>query len=308
VAPGHPHHLRLPSVAEERLHRLSEYHLAGRVPEAVHIVEACQIHQRVEHPADADRVVTDRRLESVGCDHERHVHGGLVEQVAVLRFAVIAEPLAVVARDHDGGRAGAGAAHVPLERLHQPADLGIHGGDLAEIRPIAVTASEWLFWRVRRMRIEVVDPQQQRLRRRLGQVSERTIGRFARRALDLPRRLLVVVHVEPPGETKTARKDIRRDERRRTVARLLEPLGDDGMCRGEEPAVFVDAVPAGIQPRHHRRVRRQCLRRRRVRLAEADPPRRDGIEGRGLHPDGLRPDCVGSGGIEGDEEDGGRRP
>ena len=40
--------------------------------------------------------------------HQWHVHRRLIEQVAMLRLAMIAEPLPVIGSDNDGDRTGRG--------------------------------------------------------------------------------------------------------------------------------------------------------------------------------------------------------
>ena len=78
----------------------------------------------------------------------------------MLYLAVIAQPLAVIGDNDDRLRPGRSR----LESLNQPSQLLIHRGDLAEIWLERVTAAEWLRRRVGCVRIEVVHPQEERLR------------------------------------------------------------------------------------------------------------------------------------------------
>ena len=89
--------------------------------------------------------------------HQRHVHRRLIEQVAVLRFAVVAEPLAMIAGDnHRRLRAPR------FEGLRQAPELLVDGGDFAEVG-CGVAGPERRRRFVRRVGIEVVDPEEQRL-------------------------------------------------------------------------------------------------------------------------------------------------
>ena len=97
------HDLRLPAVLEKRLHRLAEDDLvvrcgAGCAP--------------APSPAQSRMVWKTRRVltgvsltpgVTPGPDHhQRHVHRRLIDQIAVLRLAMIAEPFAMIADDdHD---------------------------------------------------------------------------------------------------------------------------------------------------------------------------------------------------------------
>ena len=154
------------------------------------------------------------------------------------------------------------------------------------------------------MGIEVVDPEKERLRGRLAEVGERPIGRLARRAFDLPCRQRVVVDVEAARESEPPREDERRDEGRGAVAGVLQSSGDDRVCVGKMPRVLVHAVPAGIEPGHHRTVRGQRLRRGRVRLAEAPAASRERVERGRLDAPRLRADRVGARRVERHEQDG----
>ena len=227
------------------------------------------------------------------------MHRRLVDQVAVLRLAVIAEAFAVVADDHDRVRPG----RALLERRDESAELLVHRGHLAVIRRRGVPRPVGLGRDVRRVRVEVMHPREHRLRRRRLPGRNRTIGRLTGRAFHRARRQHVVVGTEPAREAEASRQHERRHERRRRVAGRCEPLGGDGVSGGQRARVLVQPVSGRVQPGEHRRVRRQCLWRRRIRLHETSPARRDRGERRGLDASRARPDRVGAGGIERDEED-----
>ena len=116
---------------------------------------------------------------------------------------------------------------------------------------------------------------------------------------------LVVVHVESAREAEAPRQDERRDERGRRDSRPpARRSASTGLAADSVPRVLVNAVARRVQARHHRRVRRQRLGHRRVRLAEprVRGPRR-ALNAGVLTPDGLRADGVGPCRIERDEQD-----
>ena len=86
-APVERHHLRLPPVIEERLHRLGHDDLALQL-----LTE-----DDVKNPARADRRVVGP---DPGSEYQkRDVFRRLIEQIAVLQLAMIAQPFAVIAND-----------------------------------------------------------------------------------------------------------------------------------------------------------------------------------------------------------------
>ena len=93
------------------------------------VLEAGPVERRVKDAACADRLVDGRRTDARPDDHERHVHRRLVEQMAVLRFAVIAETLAVIAGDDRSRRPVPRASKACVRR---PSCSSI-GGDFAEV-------------------------------------------------------------------------------------------------------------------------------------------------------------------------------
>ncbi len=175
MPPGDGHHLRLPAVLEKRFHRFADDDLGDRVPKAERLGRAGPVEQRVEDAPGADGGVVDARRHS-GPDHDqRHAHRGLIEQIAVERLAVVAETLAVIADDDDAGRAG----DALLERGHEPAELRVHRGHFAQVRLAREPAAVGLRRRVGIVRVEVVDPEEERLGGLLCQVRDGGVGRFA---------------------------------------------------------------------------------------------------------------------------------
>ena len=124
-------------------------------------------------------------------------------------------------RDRPRPRWRRGPAACCSNGCDQAPELLVHRRDLAEVRPRREAAAERLGRRVRRVRVEVVHPQEQRLRRsRRGQVARarRSVVSRADRSAR-PVRQRVVVDVEAAREPEAARQHEGRDERGRAVAR-----------------------------------------------------------------------------------------
>ena len=155
------HHLRLPPVGEERLHGLAEDDLRPAAAEAVRRSEARPVQDRVEDPPRADRRVAHARRDARPDEQEGDVHRGLVEEVPVLGLAVVAEPLAVVADDHD--RDAAPLTCCSNARTRRPSCSSIAATSPRYGR-LRVAAAERLGRGVGSVRVEVVDPEKQRLR------------------------------------------------------------------------------------------------------------------------------------------------
>src|SRR5262245_5362414 len=82
--------------------------------------------------ADADWRVDDFRADAGAKHEQRNVDGRLIQQVAMLRLVVIAEPFAMIP-GNDDGRLSALLRAVLLERLDEATELLIHCRDLPEI-------------------------------------------------------------------------------------------------------------------------------------------------------------------------------
>ena len=98
----------------------------------------------------------------------------------MLRFAVIAETFAVVGNDDDRTR----ASHGLLERLEQSPELLVHRRDFAKVRLTRVLRAVRLGRRVRRVRIVVMDPQEEWVRGRRAQFADSRVGGVFGGALD----------------------------------------------------------------------------------------------------------------------------
>ena len=225
----------------------------------------------------------------------------------MLRLAVITQPLTVIACDNNRGRATT-SCNPRLKRLHETAQLLIHCRHFRAVRVFRVTAAIRLGWFVRRMGIEVMHPHKQRLlASRLRQMRQRSVSRLTRRALCPSARQLIVVHIEPEGESEPPSEHKRRHKGRRAITGGLERLGHHRMRGRKESRVLVDAVATRVRAGHHRTVRRQRLWHSRVRLREHAPASGQSVERRRLHPNRARSDRVGARGIKRDEQDGGPR-
>jgi hypothetical protein len=206
------------------------------------------------------------------------VHGRLVDQVAVLSLTVIAEPLAVVGDDRHRDR----TRRVPLEGLSQFPQLFVHRGHLTKIRCRAVGASKGLGRRVRRVRIEVVDPEEQRLLCTACEERDGTIGCLSGGTLRPPDGQLVVVGIESTRQPEPPGQDERRHKGGGSVPGRLQTFGKHRMCGREITGVLVHAVAGRVESGHHRAVRRECLGHGCVRLSEPLPSRGEGVECRRL--------------------------
>jgi hypothetical protein len=152
-----------------------------------------------------------------------------------------------------------------------------------------------------------VHPQEDRLWTvGLREMREHGVGRLFRGAFGSIAGEPVVVDVESAREPEAPRQGERRDECRGAIAGLLQPFGRHRQRDRKVARVLVDAVPGRIEAGHHRAVRRQRLRNRRVRLPEAQPSRGNRVERRRLDARGVRTDRVGARRVERHEQD--RRP
>ena len=214
-------------------------------------------------------------------------------------LAVVAEPLAVIARDDDRN----GSPGALLERPHQAPELLVHRRDFAEVRARPVAASKRLGRGVRVVRVVVVHPEQHWLRFGLLQIGDGPVGGLLGRALG---RELVVVQVEAAREAEAPRQHEARHERRGSVAGLAEPLRQQWVAAGQGAGVLVHAVAGRVEARQHRRVRGKRLGHRRVRLAKPQASARERVERRRLDSRCVRADRVRARRVERHEQD--RRP
>ncbi len=153
------------------------------------------------------------------------------------------------------------------------------------------------------MRLEEVDPEEDRLATLAAEPRERAVRGLGGGALRAPARQLVVIRFESTREPERAGQRIGRHEGRRAIAVLPERLRRDGMVGREIPRVLVNSVASGIQPGQHGGVRGEGLRSRGIGVAEPQASRREGVEGGRLRPFRLGPDRVRARSVEGDEKD-----
>jgi hypothetical protein len=115
----------------------------------------------VIHAPRAHGCIADGVLRNAGThDDERHVHGGLIQQASVLRFAVLAECFTVIADDDNRVRRAYGF----VERTAQTGHLAVHEVDLPDIALPRRLAGTSVRRSVRRVGIVVVDPEETGLR------------------------------------------------------------------------------------------------------------------------------------------------
>ncbi len=293
------HHLGLPAVGEEGLHRLPEDDLRPGAAEAVLIAERSPVEDRVEDAAGADRRVAHARRDAGADDDEGDVHRRLVDEVAVLGLAVVAEALPVIGREHHRDR----PRRPLLEGRDEAPQLLIHGRHLAQVGRLRVAGTEGLRRLVGGVRVEIVHPGEPGLRGSPVEPGEGPVGRLPGAPLGPPGREVVVVVLEPPGEAEAARQNEARDEGGGVVPGGPEPLREKGVLRAEVAGVLVDTVPRREEAGEQGGVGGQRLGNRRVGLAETEAPRRERIEGRRLDPSRLGADRIGTRGVERDEQD-----
>ena len=176
-------------------------------------------------------------------DDQRHPDGRLVQQQAVLVFAVLTETFAVIGCYHDVGLVGAAGVVQPRG---QPADQGVGPGDLTDVRPVGVSRPEGLGRIVRGVRIVQVHPHEERggvvlSGPRQGGVDDLRSGTLQAAQKDrslLGQLEIVEVAVEPLGQAPARVKDESSDEGAGAVAGLLEALGQGlQLFRGDVGAV-----------------------------------------------------------------------
>ena len=157
-------------------------------------------------------------------------------------LAVLAERLAVIAHHDDPALLGADAR---LERFDQPAELGVHGGDLGQVRRVgrgAEARAVRLRRLVRLVRVVVVHPEEERPAILAREVVESARGGRGRRALVGAGIELVVVDLEPALEAELAVERKTRDERGGRPPGGTQPLGGQLDAPVVAAAVLVHAV------------------------------------------------------------------
>ncbi len=247
------------------------------------------------------------RLRLVGhLDDERHVHGVVVEEDAVLFLAVVAEPFTVIRHEEDRRLP---VQLLALERVQQPADhlvvvrhLLVVRGEAGERRPLHVRA------------VHVVQVQEQEEARRalavepllgrrfrVGAVAPDVAHRRARRG----RGHVGVEEVEPLADARVGAQHERRHDAAGGEPALVEQAGQRlGVRLQDETEVVADAVLEGELAGQHRGVRRQRLRRLRVGVIEHDAVVREGVDVRGVAVRvAVDRKVIGPQRVDGDEDD-----
>ena len=170
--------------------------------------------------------------------HERHVDRRLIQQRPVLRFAVIAEPFAVIGDDDDRRRSGRRRDRTPATSRPSCSSIAATSPRYGVRRVLRAVR---LGRRVRRVRIVVVHPQEERLRRRRAELARAPRRSCLSRSARPDRRgALVVVPIESAREAKSPGEHERRHERGGAVARLMELFGEHGPIGRHVPRVFVE--------------------------------------------------------------------
>jgi hypothetical protein len=259
----------------------------------------------------------------------------------VLEPAVLAEPFAVIGRDrHDGrplavvhrrveqrGERVVGVEHLAVVAADQLLELrGRDARQLAAVernddrrRALAEDGGRY----VRRVRIEVVHEEEERLRRG-REPAPRRVGRRGRAAVEAAEALgapegagiglglaerrarlgelgVVVIEAARPAEARIEHEA--RDEAGGRIAVAAEDLGERRHARRERLAVAQQAVALRLVAGEERRVARRGGGRRRVRALEHDALAREPVEGRRRERTAVGAERVGAERVDGDEHD-----
>ena len=151
------------------------------------------------------------------------------------------------------GNKRAAAGPRALQVVQQDADLRVDEGDLAIVRPLAESCLERVGRLVWRVRIEEVDPQEQRPLGDTGILAQPRVDggdRLVRAPFDRGRtrriaaaRESIVVPLESAGEAESPLQRKSGDERLRSVPAITKSIGERRNGASEnEPDVVVDAV------------------------------------------------------------------
>ncbi len=203
-------------------------------------------------------------------DHERHPDGFVVEEDAVLVLAVIAEAFAVIGEKDD--RRGV----VEAFRSQKPEQLAEVLVGVLDLAVVGAGGGEFGRGRIRRVRLVGVDEQKELRRRLTSEPADRVQHRGLARPLQLAERhvggggrQLIVERVEAAVESDLPAEHVRRHEAGGCVAGVLEAVLQELLIFPDgEPDVVAHAVFERQLPGQDRRVRRQRLRRVRVRTLE----------------------------------------
>ncbi|MFO0980811.1 MAG: hypothetical protein U1E76_03515 [Planctomycetota bacterium] len=180
-----------------------------------------------------------------------------------------------------------GVAQRALQRCEHVAHLGVHRRDLPLVGAAREARPERLERLVREVRIEVVDPGEERRSRAREPLEEFCRGGAAAPLVQRAsvvggavRRQAIVV-IESLIEPELRLEHERRDERSGVVAGSLQRLGHgDVLGREPEQAVVAHAMLVRVEPGEDRGMRRRGQRTRGVRVLEAHAARCQPIDHR----------------------------
>ena len=173
----------------------------------------------------------------------------------------------MIAHDHDDG-----VAHeiVGVEIRQQAAHLGVHEGNLADVRMPRVSRLERLRRIVRRVRVVEMHPPEEARgagaiepgERLIGDLIAGTVDAAERERLVLAEIEVVEIGLETLRDAPLVVEDVRADESARREAERLQALGQRGLALIEkEAAVVANAVRRRQLAGEDRRMRRERQRR-----------------------------------------------
>ena len=205
----------------------------------------------------------------------------------MLLLPVLIQPFAMVGEQHDRG---AIVDPLPLQVVEELADDRVRRGDLAVVRRARVLAAKFGSRRVRRVRLEEVEEEEERLLRAPFDPALGDRFRFGARPLQAADRLaalhldVVVVEVEGLRQSAVAAEHVRGDGRTGGVALLLQQRRDRRVLRRVEAEadVVAHAVVGRQLAGEERDVRRERERHVRVGVREEDGIVAEPVEVRGL--------------------------
>ena len=279
--------------------------------------QSCQIEERGEDVHNGDRLGDSHagRQASRRTEKKGDADGRFVDEQAMERFPVLTKAFAMV--PDNGQDRALGVGHI-RELRKQLADSRVHEGDLAVVRVAGVALRERRWRIVRRVRVEVVDPEEEPLAL-LPRQPGKSRGVDLRRIPFFPRVTRgpaagpftrgpesLIINVKPLAEAEDRGKGKGRDEGGRLVASRPEDLREGPFGSGQDKAAVVAHAMGGrIAPRHDRAVGRERDRRGGARFQEEDALASDGSESRRFDRRvAVATYPVGAGGVQRQEDDG----
>ena len=247
-----------------------------------------------------------------GAAHDpRHPHRRVVGEQPVIRLAVLTQALSVVGDHHDQDLLAVGQPGL----LEQPTELGIHVGDLAIVRTLAVPLGEGRRRLEHGVRVEQVDPLEETLAGlesvepvagRVDGASGAALRVEARRAGGASGHVVVVM-LEPARQAEPSVEHCRGDERTGAEPGVAQQPGQRRQVRGQTmQTVLAHAVRRRVETGEHRGVRRQRHRRGGEGALEQRALPRQLAQGRSLDRGAVGLEPVRPGGVQGDQQEGTR--